>query len=386
MRTIYDQIKDGIIVVDAESDASSREISAYCLMLGLSAEELCDVSAEKVHRPECFPKVREHLEAVKQNGIARIDDLEFVRSDGSLVYADVVSSLIEYNRRPCWISFFTTSPNASESRSVRQSEQKYKGLVEASPDAVIIADVNGIVLFASHHTAEFLGFSEEADLVGRSVLDFVIESDRPRLASNIPDLMKTRIRRNTEYTARRPDGMTFPVEISAAAGPNTEQQPWAILAVVRDISERKQAEETLQKEHYTLKHLLTLQRSRTAVDRVRNPRRAGSAVGRRTHADRNLLASEGGETSKRGESLRRRAHHATAGISKARRLISGVRPPILDESGVVAAVAHLVNEQRLQYDLKIEFHGDVSFHRLVPILENAVLPRRSGGVDQCLPA
>ncbi len=38
----------------------------------------------------------------------------------------------------------------------------------------------------------------------------------------------------------------------------------------------------------------------------------------------------------------------------------------------MAAVAHLVNEQRLQYDLKIEFHGDVSFHRLVPILENAV--------------
>ena len=38
----------------------------------------------------------------------------------------------------------------------------------------------------------------------------------------------------------------------------------------------------------------------------------------------------------------------------------------------MAAVAHLVNEQRLQYEQKIEFRGEVSFHRLVPILENAV--------------
>ena len=118
--------------------------------------------------------------------------------------------------------------------------------MEASPDAVIIADVKGTVLFASHHTWEFLGFSDQEDLVGRSAFDFVIENDRPRLAANIPDLMKSRMRKNTEYTARRKDGTTFPVEISSAAGPNTERQPWAILAVVRDISERKQAEETLR--------------------------------------------------------------------------------------------------------------------------------------------
>ena len=55
---------------------------------------------------------------------------------------------------------------------------------------------------------------------------------------------------------------------------------------------------------------------------------------------------------------------------EARRLISGVRPPILDESGVVAAIAHLVNDPASKGP-KIDF-PTVTFKRLAPILENAV--------------
>ena len=57
---------------------------------------------------------------------------------------------------------------------------------------------------------------------------------------------------------------------------------------------------------------------------------------------------------------------------EARRLISGVRPPILDESGVVAAIIHLANDQSLQNGPKVEFRSRVKFNRLVPVLENAI--------------
>jgi signal transduction histidine kinase len=60
------------------------------------------------------------------------------------------------------------------------------------------------------------------------------------------------------------------------------------------------------------------------------------------------------------------------GHFEARRLIAGVRPPILDESGVVEAIAHLVNEQRREKGPKIEFLNSVEFDRLDPTLENAI--------------
>ena len=85
----------------------------------------------------------------------------------------------------------------------------------------------------------------------------------------------------------------------------------------------------------------------------------------------------------------RQAHDAAMAMLKqahaeARRLISDVRPPILDESGIVAAIEHLVHEQRLPEGPKIEFNSKVGFGRLDSILENAVLQDRPRGPDQRL--
>ena len=60
------------------------------------------------------------------------------------------------------------------------------------------------------------------------------------------------------------------------------------------------------------------------------------------------------------------------GHFETRRLIAGVRPPILDEEGIAAAVGHLVHEQIRLKGPKIEYHSKVEFDRLDPTLENAI--------------
>jgi two-component system sensor histidine kinase DegS len=58
--------------------------------------------------------------------------------------------------------------------------------------------------------------------------------------------------------------------------------------------------------------------------------------------------------------------------AESRRLISEVRPPVIDETGLETAISHLVHEQRKRGGPKIEFHSDVQFGKLLPILENAL--------------
>ena len=58
--------------------------------------------------------------------------------------------------------------------------------------------------------------------------------------------------------------------------------------------------------------------------------------------------------------------------SEARRLISGVRPPILDESGVMAAIVHLVYDPAFEQGPKIDFRNRAKFKRLAPVLENVI--------------
>ena len=70
------------------------------------------------------------------------------------------------------------------------------------------------------------------------------------------------------------------------------------------------------------------------------------------------------------------------GHVEARRLISGVRPPILDESGVVAAIAHLVHDPAFEQGPKIEFRSKVTFDRLAPVVENAIYRIVQEGLDQ----
>ena len=101
-----------------------------------------------------------------------------------------------------------------------------------------------------------MALSDREELAGQSVFDYLIEDDRRRLAENIPRLMRTGVRYNTEYTVLRHDGTLVPTEISSALNRDAAGQPIGIMAVIRDITERKCVEEILRKEHRTLKHLL----------------------------------------------------------------------------------------------------------------------------------
>ena len=58
--------------------------------------------------------------------------------------------------------------------------------------------------------------------------------------------------------------------------------------------------------------------------------------------------------------------------AESRRLISEVRPPVIDEVGLETAISHLVHEQQRRGGPKIECHSDVHFGKLPPILENAI--------------
>jgi signal transduction histidine kinase len=208
--------------------------------------------------------------------------------------------------------------------------------------------------------------------VGQNVLNYVIENDRLRLAENLPHLVETGVRRHTEYTALRQDGSAVPTEISSAVSRDTKGQPIALIAVIRDITERKRAENILRKEHRTLKHLLqSSDHERQLIayeihDELAQ-QLAGAIMQFQTFAHlketKPQLAAKAYDA---GMTMLQQGHF------EARRLISGVRPPILDEEGIAAAITHLLHEQQLHNRPNIEYRSKVNFDRLVPILENAI--------------
>ena len=191
-------------------------------------------------------------------------------------------------------------------------------------------------------------------------------------AGNMSNLVEVGVRRNTEYTSIRQDGSTVPVEASSAVIRDATGQPNAVVAVIRDITERKRAEEALQRERRTLNHLLQSSDHERQVIAYEihdglAQQLAGAIMQFQTFDDlKDANPKDAANAFHAGMTILQQGH------VEARRLISGVRPPVLDEEGIVAAVSHLVNEGRRKKGPKIEFQAKVEFERLTPILENAI--------------
>jgi PAS domain S-box-containing protein len=385
--------------------------------------------------------------------------------------------------------------------ALRQSEAKYRMLVETSPDTVVLADLRGNFTFVSHGILELHGSEDLGEFIGRHPVDFIVQEDHQRFLANFRRTVEEGVTRNIEYTFIRKDGTQFPGEVSAVVIRDSAGKPESLMALVKDVTERKRttealraseeryelavrgagvgiwdydvrtgkvyysprwkmlfgfdeneigdsledwakllhpderdwvlkfqedflagtsptvtveyrlrhkdgsyrwivahglavrdeqgkacrlvgshgditdrkrAEEALEREHRTLKHLLQSSDHERQViayeihDGVAQELAAAIMQFDAFDYLKETKPKQAADAYHAGMVLLRQGH------VEVRRLISGVRPPILDEEGIVAAVGHLVNEERCKEGPKIEYLSDVEFERLNQLLENAI--------------
>ena len=209
--------------------------------------------------PDDLATYNKSFEHSLQTGESLDIDLRLVVGDGRLKFCHGKGTVVydescEPTRFVGTIMDVTEHHRAEE--ALRQSEEKYRGLIDICPDAVLVSDMTGKTQFVSQQTWRLLGVSEQEELVGRNTFDYLIEADRPRLAANFAELIQVGQREHTEYTVLRPDGTTVPVELSSALIRDAQGQPRGAMATIRDVSERKRAEEALRKSEAMLSCIL----------------------------------------------------------------------------------------------------------------------------------
>jgi PAS domain S-box-containing protein len=126
---------------------------------------------------------------------------------------------------------------------LRESKERSQSLIETSPDVIVLIDFSGKIIVINEAALTTYGYESRDELIGRSVLDFVIPEDRPRVFQEISKVLEVKTLRNLEYTSLKKDGSTFSIEMSASLILDAQQKPTSIVIMIRDITERKRVEE-----------------------------------------------------------------------------------------------------------------------------------------------
>src|SRR6266581_739445 len=186
-------------------------------------------------------------------GKAREYEVRWRTRDGAVVHFDGVSvprlsSNGEFLSTLCTLRDVTERKFAEE--KLRKSEEKYRDLIEISPDAIYVVDANGICVLGNRAGAELAGVPQD-QLVRTPIAETYLPEERHLFRDRLEKLKTGRTIR-FERKFLRKNGEIVPVEVSVSGIRGGYFQ-----AILRDISQRKRAEALLAGEKRLLEMIAT---------------------------------------------------------------------------------------------------------------------------------
>ncbi len=300
-------------------------------------------------------------------------EIETLTKDGRhIIYEINVSPVFDELGKCC--GFRGTSRDVTARKQtellLQQSLEELQLIYDRMVDGLLIADVETKqFLRANHAICEMLGYTQE-EILTRSVLDIHPAENMEEVLENFIAQSEGKTHVAEDLPVLRSDGSVFYADITT--NHLIYRGRHCNIGFFRDITERKEGAEELRREHRVLRQLLK------SHDRERQ------IIAYEIHDG---LAQQLAAAIMQFESFFRKETHRAASsshvgqivlellrqcLAETRRLISGLRPPILDQFGIVAALHNLAGESQENWGVRVEFRHEVKFERLEPLLENAL--------------
>ena len=221
---------------------------AFCKMFGFKNEE-----EVKDFTPASFyqnPKERrEYSDNLIQKRVIKNDERTLLKRDGTPVYTSITSRVVY--RKDGEVSHFDsimldiTEQKRAEAE-LRESELWMRSIFNSLEEAVFVITPDRILVNMNEAAQKMFGYSKDEFSHLSTELLHVDHEHYREFGRRIKDSFEKGEAAKFEFELKRKNGEIFPTEHTVSLLKNDEEEPIGIVSVVRDISERKQAEEELR--------------------------------------------------------------------------------------------------------------------------------------------
>ena len=182
-----------------------------------------------------------------ENDLRQANEFRLTNKSGKDIWVSAIGTLTEYQGKLAGlISFRDVTAHKQVEEKLRESEEQFRTSLDNAPDGVYLSDVEGNFIYGNRKCEEIIGYKRE-ELIGKNFLELNVLSENS--LAKAAELLQANIEGKStgpdELELIRKDGQRVPVEINTSLVQRYGQT--VVLAFVRDITERKQAEEKVKK-------------------------------------------------------------------------------------------------------------------------------------------
>ncbi len=246
-RNVFENAPIGMAVVAL--DGRTIQVNrALCEMLGYDEDELLGMSIQGITYPPDLPESVANARRIRdgETGSSQLEK-RYVHKQGHRVWCLLSASLVRSTAGEALyiiaqMQDITLRKQAEQ--AVRDSEQRYRELVESQQDVLVRFDMNGHVTFANDSLCRTLGQPRE-QILGRSFLHYVHQDDRPAAIGAMRSLQTPPHRATVENRALTRHGWRW-FNWESRGIDDESGTVVAVQSVGRDVTDRRTAEEALR--------------------------------------------------------------------------------------------------------------------------------------------
>ena len=252
---VAQQAKDGVMII--QDNILQFVNPALAHILGYTIGELENMPYINFVAPESRPMVCAGVNArLAGEDVPQVYEAKLLGRNGNTIDTELSSSVIQYRGRPAEVGIIRDITERKRAEvALRESEEKFRNLVETTSDWIWETDAKGDYSYASPRVRDLLGYKPH-EVIGRKPFDFMPADEAERLAAEFARIIaERRPFFNLENVNLRKDGNRVILETSGVPRLDPRGNLMGYRGIDREITQRKRAEEALRESEEEAKRL-----------------------------------------------------------------------------------------------------------------------------------